>query len=93
MVENITLETNELSAQLYPVPTRENLTIDVYTQNESETQLFVRDTHGKILTTRNLAAQHGMQTVQIATGNWAKGVYFLQLFNGEEMQTYRFVKQ
>ena len=90
---NSTIQVNELSAQLYPVPTRDNLSVDIFTQNASETQLFIRDTHGKILTTRNLAAQKGMQTVQIDTDNWANGVYFLQLFSGEEMKTYRFVKQ
>jgi len=90
---NRTLEIDELSAQLYPIPTRDNLTIDVFTQNDSETQLFIRDTHAKVLITRNLAAQKGMQTVQIASENWANGVYFVQLFNGEEMKTYRLVKQ
>jgi hypothetical protein len=90
---NSVIQINELSAHLYPVPTSDNLTVDVFTQNAVETQLFIRDTHGKVLTTRNLAAQKGMQSVQILTDNWANGVYFLQLFNGEEMKTYRFLKQ
>ena len=90
---NAASQIGEFSAQLYPVPARDNLTIDVFTQNASESQLFIRDTHGKVLTTRNLAAQKGMQTVRIPTLNWANGVYFLQIFNGEEMKTYRFLKQ
>ncbi len=90
---NAVMQNGELSANLYPIPTRENLSIDVFTQNAFETQLFIRDTHGKVLTTRNLATQKGKQTVQIAIDNWSNGIYFLQLFSGEEMKTYRFVKQ
>ncbi len=86
-------QVSELSAKLYPVPTRNDLTIDVFTENTAVTQLFIRDTNGKVLTTRNLAAQKGVQTVQIHTENWANGVYFLQLVNKEEMKNYRFLKQ
>jgi len=89
---NFTQAVNGLSATLYPVPTRGDLTVDVMMENALETQLFIRDTNGKELMLRDLAAQKGVQTIQLSTANWAKGVYFLQLVNGEEMVSYRFMK-
>jgi len=90
---NFTQQLNGLSATLYPVPTRDNLTVDIFMENALETQLSIVDTNGKKLLTRNLAAQKGVQTIQFSATDWAKGVYFLQLVNEEEMKTYRFVKQ
>lgn len=85
-------ETAALSATLYPTPTYGDLTVEVYTETAKATQFFIRDTNGRVIDARDLAAQKGKQSVQVSTGSWTNGVYFLQLFNGEKMQTYRFVK-
>ncbi len=82
---------NALSANIYPVPTDTELTVDIFNNKATEVLLRVVDLYGKALQTQNLTGVKGVQTVVLDVSRRAPGVYFVQLQSEAEMRAYRFV--
>lgn len=77
---------NNTTLQLFPNPTRNNLTLklDNYTPNQ---KIIITDIQGKTILTQKLESL----STTINTNSFEKGVYFLSLIDGTQKTTKKFI--
>lgn len=90
-VENNTSAQYGLSVS--PIPATNSIQVVYNTQNAAEVAINVYDISGKLLATQNEQANGGSNTFGLNIANYAAGVYFLTLTDGQQSTTVKFVKQ
>lgn len=94
--EVITLQRGEVSfgfIGVSPIPAVNTLSIDFTSANDIMVSMSVYDASGKLVLAQEVEATHGLNTTSIDVTDYASGVYFLMVNNGQETLTTRFVKQ
>ena len=80
------------SVELAPNPTQSDVFITLNTANE--VRLNICDMYGRVLKEQVVAANLGINTIQLSTADLANGVYFVNVNTAEgRTNTVRFVKQ
>ena len=88
--ENITVEPIT-DLNLYPNPTRGELTIDFQTAQAGTIQLFVTDMNGKVVRLRELDVDAGVQQTQLDASRLGAGVYIVHMINAETRISKKFI--
>ncbi|MDB5282460.1 MAG: hypothetical protein JWO06_1535 [Bacteroidota bacterium] len=89
-IEKISSE--EMALQVFPVPATNVLNIQYQLIHSGEAEIRVSNMLGKTFTIQREYESAGTQKAEIALDNFAKGVYFIELKNGEERVVRKFVK-
>ena len=77
---------------IYPNPVRDQLSVNISIKGNEEVKLSVIDQLGKELVTNSLMI-NGEGTAIISTESLAKGIYFVKMESGTNLQYVRFMKQ
>ena len=93
---DITLTRGEIKfgiTQLMPVPTNANLEVGFASATKNMVTMTIHNVEGKLISTQNVEANTGFNTIRLDVSAYASGVYFITINNGNEVATGRFVKQ
>ncbi len=78
---------------LYPVPVRQELTVDFYTEMEGEGRMLLSDMLGRELLSETITYSKGITTKTLELSDLPVGVYFISLeIDGELTAPQRFIK-
>jgi hypothetical protein len=77
---------------LFPNPAVNNLNLSVHIENEKGLDIVLKSYDGKILLTKTVASNAGL-THTIDVSGLPKGIYLVNIFNGEASQNLKFVKE
>lgn len=77
---------------IYPNPLLDNTVITIYSNEPKIVDLIVYNGLGEIIKQANKNLKEGLNEWTIQTENWAKGVYYFILNNGEKKMTKQVVK-
>lgn len=94
--DNASLSENSAVGGLsaYPNPATDNLSIAYTTANSSDLTINIVDITGKSVDTIYPGVQEaGAHKMNINTSSYASGVYYIQVANGEQTSTIKFVKK
>jgi hypothetical protein len=76
-----------------PVPTNANLEVGFASATKNMVTMTIHNVEGKLISTQNVEANTGFNTIRLDVSAYASGVYFITINNGNEVATGRFVKQ
>lgn len=76
-----------------PVPAVNTITLTYSSPAEGNVSINVIDATGKVVAQLNNETTHGLNNVEININNFASGVYFVQVSNGAEVTTGKFIKE
>jgi len=80
--------------ELYPNPTRSDITINIVSPNRDEVMLALYDASGKLIYNDGLSINEGYNLVNIPVDQYRAGVYLIKIINSKGTQSIkRFVKQ
>lgn len=80
-------------SNLYPVPVTDVLNIDFVTEAVQEVRITIFDIAGKLITTQNVNANEGPNSISIDLPNLPTGNYILRMENGAEVVNKKFTRQ
>ena len=86
-------ETTLTAVNLYPNPADEELNISFHAINNEKMTIVLTDLTGKTIQTNTIQANEGENLVLLNTGDFSKGVYFVNLLSGTKRTTLQFVKK
>jgi hypothetical protein len=86
-----TVQSFEL-VSIYPNPMADNTIITLYTKDEVEASLIVYNELGELMKKDQKSLKEGLNTWNITTEKWAKGVYYFIINNGEKPITKQVIK-
>ncbi len=75
-----------------PIPAIEFIDVVFTSDVKTEVSLTIYNVAGALVHTRTMDANNGLNTIKINVANYATGVYFLAINNGQEVQNIKFVK-
>jgi PKD repeat protein len=81
------------SATVYPNPSSNEFNVIFQTQAPTSIDFTITDLSGKVIQTNTIQANSGVNTVNVNTQLFAKGIYMVQLKTGEASKTLRVIKQ
>lgn len=90
---NGTNELNQSIIKIYPNPATDKLIVQYSQQYPTKGQLQVLNSLGQVMVQTDLVNSVGMHNTMIQTSAWPQGVYFVQVQQGGQTKTQRFVKQ
>ncbi|MEM9849344.1 MAG: choice-of-anchor J domain-containing protein, partial [Bacteroidota bacterium] len=92
-IENRTANVQEkMQLQISPNPAKESVHAEYYTPNSEAIEITIMDMNGKIIKQiRHLNSVAGWNYLNINRGNWADGIYILNIQTTEKTLTERFV--
>jgi hypothetical protein len=90
---NGTNELNQSIINIYPNPATDKLIVQYSQQYPTKGQLQVLNSLGQVMVQADLVNSVGMHNAMIQTSAWPQGVYFVQVQQGGQTKTQRFVKQ
>jgi hypothetical protein len=70
----------------------ENVNIQYFTNREEAINLKVMDSNGRIVYTKTLSANEGLNAAEIVTQNLSSGIFILSLSNLQNVETLKLVK-
>ena len=91
----VTLVRGEIAfgiTQTYPVPAKDVVNVQFNSNQNNTVHVSVYDVAGKLMATQSATATKGSNTLQIDVANYAAGMYFVTLNNGNDTATVRIVK-
>lgn len=95
--ESFVTKTDELwnggTLNIFPNPTKSQMTVEVDLKNKSNIQINVVNLLGKTIISRNENMGVGINTLSLDLSRLPSGVYFLNLTDGSGMVTRRIVKE
>ncbi len=78
---------------LLPVPVVDNLEIVFSSNTDATASLTVYDAVGRLMMNKTVATNNGINNVDINVADFAAGVYFLNINQGDRVVTEKFVKE
>ncbi len=90
---NGTNELNQSIINIYPNPATDKLIVQYSQQYPTKGQLQILNSLGQVMVQSDLMNSVGMHNAIIQTSAWPQGVYFVQVQQGGQTKTQRFVKQ
>lgn len=79
LTENILISTDFQLKKVYPVPTEDNLNLEIFLQNASALSLEIFDNLGRLQQFESAKAQSGNQSLTINTSNLVNGVHYIKV--------------
>ena len=93
-VVNLTRKTEGFAiTSVFPNPTKDLVTVQYHSVDNSEVTVRVNDIAGRLLTTYKVDANNGFNDLEVQLNNVAPGTYFLSLSNEVNNVVQRIVKQ
>lgn len=83
---------NTKNISLFPNPTKENLFLNFESSSMNELNIFVSDITGKTLQQNNIQSSVGGNQLKINTENYEAGIYFIEVNDGLNSKTIKFIK-
>jgi len=80
-----------LGFSVFPVPSKEEITLQLES-NQSTIEIHITNIIGKVIHSQDLHTSGGVNHLTFDISDYAKGVYFLTINNGDKNGTQRFVK-
>jgi len=77
--------------RLFPNPNNGNATLEIATSNSSDVVVSVMDVTGRVITKLNKELTNGINFLSINTEEYADGIYFVSVRNGNENNVVRMV--
>lgn len=78
--------------QIAPIPASTFVHINFETTTQQQVQLTIYDMAGRLIKQQMVATTIGTNNVELNIGNYATGIYFIAITNGQEIATSKFVK-
>lgn len=78
---------------MYPNPATDQLTIEVDMESENDVQVAVTDASGRIAVQQHRTMGKGDNKIQVDLGALSNGIYFVQVRNGDTVNTRKLVVQ
>jgi Secretion system C-terminal sorting domain len=78
---------------IYPTPTKDNLTIEINSSSTSITTIELVDLNGKIVLTNNFKATIGSNLKSLSTAKLQAGMYIVRVKDDTDMITEKIIKQ
>jgi hypothetical protein len=92
--DGTSISEEELSfINVYPNPNTGNFSIDYFSKNPAELNIYIMDMTGRIVFSNTQQVFDGMNTFQINMPDLSNGMYLLQIVNGDERRMKRFMIQ
>lgn len=88
---NLEQENNIKTISLYPNPTHEQSTLEIYTENDIQYQMELTDFTGQLLMVKKLSCIEGNNSFLIQLNNLPKGVYFIRLLSNEGIENKKLI--
>lgn len=77
---------------IYPNPTIDNTIITIYTKDAMDIKLKVYNDIGQIINDSQMTLKSGINTWNIDTKTWSKGVYYFIINNNDKPITRQVIK-
>ena len=84
---------NATSVVLYPNPTNNLVNLLINTTLETQTNIRITDLLGRVVLEQTEALIAGSNTITYNISDFAKGVYLIQVSNGNEQKVFKLVKE
>ena len=78
---------------MFPNPAKDELTIEVAMENDNDVQVSIMDAAGRITVQENHFMGKGNNQAKLNLNSLANGIYFVQVRNGETVNTRKLVVQ
>ncbi|MBK7958100.1 MAG: T9SS type A sorting domain-containing protein [Bacteroidetes bacterium] len=79
-------------ALVYPIPARDNITIDIISSDKGNANIIITDIAGKIIRTQSVITSLGNTQMKLNIGELNAGNYIVTIDNGSERVNRKFVK-
>jgi len=76
-------ETQDESIELYPIPTTNKLRVDYYANSKASLYLEILSNDGKVLLTRRIEGQKGMNNIELDLVSLATGHYYVRIYGAD----------
>ena len=78
---------------IYPNPTNNNINVVIQATSETQTNIRITDLLGRVVLEQTEALIAGSNTITYNISDFAKGVYLIQVSNGNEQKVFKLVKE
>jgi uncharacterized protein (TIGR02145 family) len=78
---------------IYPNPTNNNINVVIQATSETQTNIRITDLLGRVVLEQTEALITGSNTITYNISDFAKGVYLIQVSNGNEQKVFKLVKE
>ncbi len=89
----IEIETGQTMINLYPVPVKDFVHLELQSETEEEIWFTLMNVEGKVLYSGSKILKTGNQTVRFNMLDYAGGMYILQVQMGDRIESMKFIKQ
>ncbi|MDQ3191196.1 MAG: PKD domain-containing protein [Bacteroidota bacterium] len=89
----VTVKNNKESFIVYPNPVANNAEISFNSHMTDNAVLNIMDATGRLVLSKKVSSQKGVNVVKLDTDNLTKGIYFVTLTNTYEVLKTKFVKE
>ncbi len=86
-------ERNFTLVNVYPIPVLESVNISYTVDTDTEVQVRIYDTYGRLVAEQSVSSKAGTQTATLDASQYSAGVYFVTLTNGTKTLSTKFVKR
>lgn len=87
-----TIETDNLTLDVYPNPSTDNFNLNIYATKPDDIILELIDEFGKLMTVNTESLHQGENNLQIKADHLPAGVYFLKIKEGQRLYTKKLIK-
>ena len=91
--ESVSFDREALAISAHPNPTSGAVKVQYEAEANKEVNVTVIDVHGKTVFTKQVAAERGLNTLDIDLGNQANGMYFLTITSASGIQQLKLIKK
>jgi hypothetical protein len=81
------------TVKTFPNPAKSFLTLEIHSPVEQDADLFLTDTHGRVVRNDKIHTANGVDFREIQLEDLPGGVYFIEIKTGHDMTAQKFVKQ
>ncbi|MEM6801364.1 MAG: PKD domain-containing protein [Bacteroidota bacterium] len=92
-VLNLKKDFESFSFEAYPIPVKDQLSLSFNNSSGKELDLTVINNLGQLIYSDKIGGLKVDGLLRIQTDKWGKGIYFIQLTNGEQKQVRRLLKE
>ena len=88
----ISASSNIQDVDVYPIPARDDLTLDMVVEEPSAVQIQIFDLRGSSQMTEQIDPESSSFSTKIDVSDYRRGIYLIKIKTGDETVTRRFIK-
>lgn len=92
-LKTVTIKNGNEDFEVYPNPTKNNISVSFYAQSTNTITLNIMDATGRLILTYSMNPFINKNTVKFDVSNFSKGVYTIALFNDDQILKSKFIKE